>query len=76
MKINKKIITFFLFVSCIISQKYGGGPNAFYQLQTSSREVALGYTGIASSYGPFSIYWNPAGILSEDSVTFSILDAM
>lgn len=62
----KHIIRVFLSLTFVVCQKYGGGPNAFYQLQTSAREVALGYTGIASSKGPFSIYWNPARILSED----------
>ena len=55
------------------TEKYGGGPNTFYQLQTSSREVSLGYTGISSSKGPFSIYWNPAGIsIDTISTVFSL----
>ena len=60
-------IAFLILSSCIYGQKYGGGPNTFYQLQTSPREVSLGYSGIASAQGPFSVYWNPAGLAFNQS---------
>lgn len=46
-----------------IGQSYGGGgggPNAFYYLPFTPREVAMGNAGVASSSGPFAAYWNPA----------------
>ena len=69
MKNRIQIIVFLILSNYIYGQKYGGGPNTFYQLQTSPREVALGYSGIASSQGPFSIYWNPAGLAYNESKT-------
>ena len=68
MKNQTHILLLFLILSTYIyGQKYGGGPNTFYQLQTSPREVSLGYSGIASAQGPFSVYWNPAGLAFNQS---------
>ena len=67
--IKKTYITFVVF-SILFgqSEKYGGGPNAFYQLQTSAREFALGGAGIVTATGPFAALWNPSGIADTSSV--------
>lgn len=46
----------------------GGGPLAFAQIPVSPREVAMGGMGVAFSTGPFSMFWNPAGIAKEDDI--------
>ena len=66
----KKIYITFVVFSILYgqSEKYGGGPNAFYQLQTSAREAALGGAGIVTATGPFAALWNPSGIADTSSV--------
>ena len=66
----KKIYITFVVFSILFgqSEKYGGGPNAFYQLQTSAREFALGGAGIVTATGPFAALWNPSGIADTSSV--------
>ncbi len=58
-----KIILTISFLGIVLPNGgYGGAPNTFYQTPITPREVALGSTGVASSQGVFSTYWNPAGI--------------
>ncbi len=66
----------FLFIVSIVfilsfhsSAQYrgGGGPNAFYYVPFSPREVAMGGTGVASAKGVFAAYWNPALLFDSAS---------
>ncbi|MBC8213753.1 MAG: hypothetical protein ISR90_05845 [Candidatus Marinimicrobia bacterium] len=58
-----KIILTITFLSIVFSAgEYGGAPNTFYQTPITPREIAMGNTGVASSQGVFSTYWNPAGL--------------
>lgn len=47
--------------------KGGGGPNAFFQVPATPREVAMGNSGVATSRGVFAPYWNPANTAASDS---------
>ena len=37
----------------------------FYKIPFTPREVAMGGTGVASSSGAFSQFWNPANIIKN-----------
>ena len=58
------IIIVCILVLCpdVFAQSYGGGggPNAFYQIPITPREVGMGGTGFATATGTFAPYWNPA----------------
>tara|TARA_Y100000310_G_scaffold46589_1_gene43264 strand:- start:524 stop:1531 length:1008 start_codon:yes stop_codon:yes gene_type:complete len=68
-KIKSIILMVLLMTSLLRSQAagIGGGPNAFYKLPLTAREVSLGGAGIAISRGPFSAFWNPASIVDLDN---------
>ena len=72
-KMKSIILMVLLMTSLLRSQAtgIGGGPNAFYKLPLTAREISLGGAGIAISRGPFSAFWNPASIVDLDNrVTF------
>jgi len=62
------LLLFFFFTSSEVTAQtkiFGGGPYSFYKISFTPRETAMGGTGVASSTGPFSPFWNPANLITR-----------
>ena len=55
------------------NQKFGGGPNSFYQRLYSSREAGMGGVGVASANGYLGFLWNPANMVNAFDEETSII---
>ena len=65
------LLTFGLAIGDVIEDKVGTTGFQFLKIGIGPREVALAGTSFAITEGPISMYWNPAGICSNQKYNIS-----